>query len=175
MNPIIIDHTELYSFPENIKDIERKSQASNPEITLGIDLEYLKNIFEKHSSFGNHILEYGIALLEHKDLVKAGKILSQVCRAENWDNMWPYALLHKARIAALLGEVEYMLEFLQQSFRVAAYFKDVCGGDEKFKEMAKNLTEFHKNRDYPRFKQVLTYEYLNKEDYDKTEEDWNYY
>ena len=41
--------------------------------------------------------------------------------------------------------------------------------------MAKSLIAFRKYKDHPRFKQILAHQYLNKDDFDKAEEDWENY
>lgn len=122
-------------------------------------------------NLGINILKYGISLLENGYMIKAGGILNYVCGAENWDQMWSHALFHKARIAAILREYEYVLEFLRRSFRVAAYFNNPSGIEDRLKEMTRKLSEFHKYKGYPKFRRIIVHIYNNKEDRSKFSEE----
>ncbi len=158
---------ELYYFPRDVEDIEEKSIGYSVEKTLHLDKSYIKEQYEKAPQFGNYILDYGIYLLENGKLVKAGSILSEVCGSENFDNTWPYALFQKARIAAILGEFDFMIQFLRMAFVEAVVFKDVCGGDEKLKNMTMTYSEFKQYHDHPLFKQTVVHDYDNKKDQDE--------
>ena len=132
-------------------------------------LEHYKIKFERIPESGNCILEYGIALLESGNLIKAGEYLDHVYGSESFDTTWGLALLHKARIAALLGEVDYMLEFLKYAltegseFDAFVYFKVI--------DNLKSLPEFQQYRDLPAFKEILEGEFDNpRERYDIFEE-----
>lgn len=155
---------ELYHFPKNVERIEMKSSGYDVKKTLFKSKSLVERNFDTASQFGNYIVDYGIYLLENGDLVEAGMILSSANGSENFDNMWPYALFHKARIAAILEEFDFMIEFLRRSFRVAVNFKDVCGGDRELKIMADKYYEFQRYRSHPRFRQVLNHDFDNKKD-----------
>jgi len=160
-----IDGNDLYYFPKHVTDIEVKEKSYKKTIQKSLDILGLdKETYEKHESFGNYILEYGKSLLKNGFLVKAGLILSHVCGSENWDNMFPYALLEKARIAAILEEKEFLFEFLRWAFTAEAYFRDSVGGKKaKLKGMTTTYPEFEKFRELPRFKQILDQNYTRKD------------
>lgn len=158
---------ELRQFPENVEDIEEKSRNYNVERTLFKNKNIIEKNYDQAPQFGNYIVDYGIYLLENGELVEAGQILSCANGSENFDNMWPHALFHKARIAAILEEFDYMIEFLRRSFRAAVAHKDVCGGDQQFKIMTDTYYGFQRYRSHPRFRHVLTHNFNNKEDLDE--------
>ena len=162
---------ELKVFPKNVKNIIVKAKNYEVTKTLGKSFVYYKKKYEHSPQFGDYILEFGISLLENEDMVKAGEILNYVCGAEDWDRMWPHALFHKARIAAILKEDEYVIEFLRRSFRAAAYFDEPAWGDDRLKEMTKKISEFHRYKGYPKFRRVIAHNYDNREDNDKFKEE----
>lgn len=160
-----IDGNDLHFFPKYATDIEVKEKNYEKIVRKNLAiLELDKEIYKKHSSFGDYILEYGKSLLKNGFLLKAGLILSRVCGSENWDNQFPYALLEKARIAAILGEKDFLFEFLRWTFATEAYFKDSVGGKKaELKRMATTDPESEKYRDLPRFKQIVDYIFTEKE------------
>lgn len=158
---------ELRVFPENVEDIEEKSKNYDVRRTFFEDKNEIESKYCNSPQFGDYIVDYGVYLLEHDNLVEAGKILSCANGSENFDNMWPFALFHKARIAAILEEFDYMIEFLRRSFRAAAAHEDVCGGQEYPKKMAESYYEFRRYRSHPRFKEVLAHNFNNKKDIDE--------
>ena len=110
------------------------------------------------------IYQYGTSLLNNGFLVEAGLILSGVYGSENWDNMFPYALLEKARIAAILEEEEFLFDFLRWTFAAEAYFKDSVGGKKVYlKRRILIYSAFEKYRDLPRFRQIIDHNYTEEE------------
>ena len=162
---------ELRAFPKNVKDIDVKAKNYEVTKTLVKSLAHYKKKYEHSPQFGDYILKYGISLLENGDMMKAGEILNYVCGAEDWDRMWPYALFHKARIAAILKESEYVIEFLRRSFRAAAFFNEPSWRDDRLKEMTTKLPEFHRYKENPNLRRIITHNYNNREDRDKFREE----
>ncbi len=158
---------ELREFPKNVRNIETKAQNYEVTKTLYKPLNHYENIYEISSHFGDYILDYGISLLENGYIIKAGKLLNDVCGAEDWDRMWPYALFHKARIAAILREDDYVIEFLRRSFRTAAFFNDPSGIEKRLKWMIAKSPEFRRYERNSQFKRVIFYNYNTKEEKDK--------
>lgn len=154
---------ELREFPKNVENIKVKNSNYDVKRTLFKNRSIVEKKYNDNPQFGNFIVDYGIYLLENGDLVEGGEVLSCANGSENFDNMWPHALFHKARIAAILEEFDFMIEFLRRSFRAAVAHKDVCGGDRQFKEVADTYYEFQRYRSHPRFRQVLTH-IFNKKD-----------
>lgn len=78
--------------------------------------------------------------------------------------MFPYALLEKARIAAILEEKEFLFEFLRWTFSAEAYFRDSVGGKKaELKGMITTYPEFERFRELPRFRQILGQTYTSIE------------
>ncbi len=161
---------ELRVFPSNVKNIETKAQNYEVTKTLYKPLNHYEDKYEISSHFGDYILDYGISLLENGYMIKAGEILNDVCGAENWDRMWPYALFHKARIAAILRKDDYVIEFLRRSCRTAAFFNDPSGIEKRLKGMIAKSPEFRRYERNSQFKRVVFHNYNTKEEKDKFSE-----
>lgn len=155
---------ELRKFPEQVENIKEKEKDYEVRRTLYLSKDEVEENYEMAPQFGNYIVDYGVYLLEHGELIEGGQVLSCANGSENFDTMWPYALFHKARIAAILEEFDYMIEFLRRSFRAATVFEDVSGGQLQLKKMAVNYYEFQRYRSHPRFRQLLDHNFNNKKD-----------
>lgn len=168
----VISEKELKIVPNNIRNIEVRLEIVRKfkiEKTLEESLAHYRAEYNRSPQFGTYKLNYGISLLEHGKIIEAAEMLDHVCGSENFDNEWPPALLHRARIAAFLKEFEYTLEYLRRSFRAAASLAG-CGISSKeklLKELAQTLTEFQKYKNIPEFKQVIAHNYDNPDDYKK--------
>ncbi|MFW9971711.1 MAG: hypothetical protein ACFFDF_16080, partial [Candidatus Odinarchaeota archaeon] len=156
---------DLYFFPKYVLEIEEKEKNYQNIIQKNlINLEHSKETYEKNEAFGDYIYEYGRSLLNNGFLVEAGLILSCVYGSENWDNMFPYALLEKARIAAILEEEDFLFEFLRWAFAAEAYFRDSVGGKKlDLKRRILVDSAFEKYRDLYLFRQIIDHNYTEKE------------
>ena len=157
---------KLMMYPKYVKNIDTKIDNSQITKTLVKPLTYYKNHYI-NSAFGDHILEYGISLLENGYIINAGEILTYVWAAESEDTSWPQALFHKARIAAILKNADYVIEFLRMAFRAAAYFDNPPGTENRLKEMIEKLPEFNDYKDNLSFRRIITHNYNNVVDIDE--------
>ena len=168
-----ISGPELRVFPKNIENIELKNNNYGVKKTLYTSKSEVERNYNLAPQFGNCIYDYGVYLLEHGDLIKAGLVLSGVNGAENFDTMWSYALIQKARIAAILEEFDYLIAFLKLAFKNAAAFPGASGGQEELKEEALYYQEIKTYGEFPRFKEVMEHDYDNPEDIDTAYlQDW---
>jgi len=166
----VISEKELKIFPNNIKNIDvRLEKKFKIEKTLERSLAYYKAEYNRSPQFGTYILNYGLSLLEHGKIIEAAEMLDHVCGSENFDNEWPPALRHRARIAAFLDEFEYTLEYLRRSFRAAASLAGhgIFSKEKRLKELAQTLPEFQKYRSTLGFRLVIAHNYANREDFEK--------
>lgn len=156
---------ELKAFPKNVENIDSKSKNCQVEVILVESLDYYREIYEDSTQFGLYCLQYGISLIEHGNLVEAGETLNAVHGSEGWDTDWPFALFQKARIAAILGEIEYVIEFLERSLRAEFVLSEKTYFSDDIKEKVENSLEFQRYKSY--IKQTLAHDYDNEEDKDK--------
>ena len=156
---------ELKAFPKNVKNIDSKAENCKVEITLDESLDHYRKLYEDSSQFGLYSLQYGTSLLECGNLVKAGEVLNREIGSEDWDTEWPFALFQKARIAAILGEIEYIIEFLEWSLRTEFALSKLTHFRNNIKEKAENSPELKRYKSY--IKQTLAHNYDNEEDKEK--------
>ena len=156
---------ELKEFPKNVENIDSKSKNCQVEVILVESLDHYREIYEDSTQFGLYCLQYGISLMEHGNFVEAGEILNAVHGSEGWDTDWPFALFQKARIAAILGEIEYAIEFLERSLRAEFVLSKKTYFSDDIKEKVENSLEFQRYKSY--IKQTLAHDYDNEEDNDK--------
>ena len=152
---------ELFAFPENLENIEDLAPNCVLEHTISRRKEFLKKQYEDNPQFADYCVHYGLHLIENGELIEGCRILN---RAYGVDTKWAYAIFHKARVAAVLGEVEYMVEFLWRAFRTAECFKQLTGGATRLKQMARRYKEFRPYLDEPLFRQVCTHNYNTRKD-----------
>ncbi len=153
---------ELKVFPKNLRNLNSKIKDIKIERTLEGDLNYFEKLYEQSPESALKTLNYGISLLENGDLVKAGEILNKVEGSEGWDSEWPYALLHKARIAAVMGEFEYTMEYLRRVIRAAVALGEVW--DSWIKEKIEELPEFQKYRKLVDYKLIMRHNFDTEEE-----------
>ena len=167
---------ELKAFPKNVENIDSKSKNCQVEVILVESLDHYEEIYEDSTQFGLYCLQYGISLMEHGKLVEAGETLNAVHGSEGWDSWWPFTLFQKARIAAILGEIEYLIEFLERALRTEFALErntrihiykspNVRISRSDIKEQVENSLEFQRYESY--IKQTLAHDYDNEEDNEK--------
>jgi len=154
---------DLYFFPRGVEGIKKKEEEYRKLISIDWLPCDAEELYRKHSSFGIYILNFGIKLIDTGFLRRAGDILSQVCGCTNWDNTWPYALFHQARIAAILEEEEFMYEYLRWSFTAETYFRDIVSKKDDLRGLVCKYPEFDKYQNQSRFKAILKKKFSQQE------------
>ena len=101
--------------------------------------------------------------------MKAGEILNRVHGSEGWDTEWPFSLFQKARIAAILGEIEYLIKFLERALRAEFALVKKTHFRNNIKEKVEKSPEFQSYRSH--IAQTLAHDYDSKEERNKF---WSY-
>lgn len=143
------------------------------------DAEGEFNCYEKmlihHPGYTEALVGRGRMLIDKGRYSEAIILLNEVEGAHNWDNLWPYAIFHKARAAALQEEKNKALDLIVKSIRSGAALCEVSGKyrvDLKIKELIMKYPEFDKYKNLKEFMSILSHDYNTEEEKDKF---WNQY
>ena len=113
----------------------------------------------------------GRMLVDRGKYDEAIKLLDEVEGMMNWDNLWPYAIFHKARAAALQNNTNKAFQLIEESIRAGAAFNDFSG-ELEIKKLIKESSDFDKYKELEEFESILTHTYNTKDESDKF---WNKY
>ncbi|MFW9867694.1 MAG: tetratricopeptide repeat protein [Candidatus Thorarchaeota archaeon] len=138
---------------KKIKDVEGEFNCY--EDMLKISPEYTE------ASVGK-----GKVLVDRGKYDEAIKLLDEVEGMMNWDNLWPIAIFHKARAAALQNDKNKAFQLIGESIRAGAAFNGLSG-ELDIKKLIKESHDFDQYRNLKVFKSILAQNYNTKEETDK--------
>ena len=129
-----------------------------------------ERMLEEWPGYTSALLGKGRLLVDRGKYDEAVKSLDRVAGGENWDNLWPYAIFHKARTAALQDNKNETFRLIKETIRAGAALCEISGSyreDLDLKEIINKSPEFEKYKSMEEFKAILAHDYNTKEEKDK--------
>lgn len=152
---------------ENLVKIYKKVKDREKEFNC------YEEMLKEWPGYTSALLGKGRMLVDKGKYEEAIRVLDQVEGGENWDNLWPYAIFHKARAVARQNNKSEVFRLVEETIRAGAALSKISGSyrkDLEIKELIKKSSDFEKYKNFIEFKSILAHDYNNKEEIDKF---WN--
>ncbi|MFX1500214.1 MAG: tetratricopeptide repeat protein [Promethearchaeota archaeon] len=155
---------------------EKKAQKFKELGDQEHELQVYNKFIERSGFTSPYELRKGTLLVDMGEYDEAMKTLKNLYGCESHDTIVAPAQVQIARISAIQGKKEDMINYLKEAFRTTIFFEGIgtyYGKRELIRDIAQ-VTEFEKYRDTEEFQEVLNFDW-EREDEIQVENKINHY